>query len=673
MRARRAVLLLVALLVACAGPLSPVSGEDSGERDDPIGGTPPRAAAWDVQAHHAPVMDLSWHPEQTFVAVYARHEPLTVLHADSGESVDWRSGTSWWPPGCALNGAISWSPAGNRVALPGVVLDTDAWTVAAELTLEAGHTSDALAFSPDGALLAGGSRPSSGGQSGCVCLVVWDPATGEVVFEHDAPPAILDSFRGYIIDIAWHPEGTRVAATSQGGTAVYDLAARDVALRLPAAHAVAWSPDGARLALALMGATWPWEPSADRGSVAVVDGATGELLAQETVHEGEALAVSWHPDGTRLVSGGSDGTVAVLDPATMSELDRFAVDGPVSVLRFGPLGTRLAIGTRGGSVYTMPTSATGSHTRVPIGRGEVAALAVSPDERSVATAGNDSNVRVWRVDDGALSTELSFAHAPRRLDWSPDGAWLALALNELVLYDARDWTVHGTPVGDEPLPWPDAIAFSPDGRWLAATTPAGVHLIDPVTRAVERRIDPSAASGEFWWVKAIAWSPSSDRLALAMHDGAVWTIDVDDPVEPVLARTVTVLGEPAALAWSGDGTKLVLTGSVVARGERGALVLDAVTLDVVQEAWFTTSGMNHAAGFAADDAWFWASGWHDGGTCPAGIQGDGNALKVWRVEDGQIVFGIDRVGTITDAAFAADDSFVLVGTALGRLMRFAAP
>ena len=668
--------LLIALLAACGELLGPLPGEGSGERDDPNGGTTPPptapAATWDVQAHHAPVMDLSWHPDETFVAVYARHQPLTVLHADSGESVDWRSATSWWPPGCALLGAISWSPAGDRVALPGVVLDTDTWSVAAELALESGHTSDALAFSPDGSLLAGGSRPSGGGQSGCICLVVWDPATGEVVFAHDAPPALEDHSRGYIVDIAWHPNGTLVAAASRQGTAVYDLASRGVALRLPAAHAVAWSPDGARLAMALMDTSWPWGAGEDGGQVAVVDAATGEVLAQEAVHEGEVLAVSWHPDGTRLVSGGSDMTVAVLATESLSELDRFDVEGPVSVVRFGPTG-KLAVGTRGGSVYTMADIAATKRTRVPIGRGEVVSLALSPDERLVATAGNDSTVRVWQVDDGVMSAELPFPHAPRQIAWSRDGAWLALALNELLLYRTSDWTLHGRPVGDEVLFWPDTIAFSPDGRWLAATTGSGVHVIDPVTRAVSWHFDPSADEDGFWWVQASAWSPTSDRLALAMHDGAVWIIAVNDPVEPVLVRTVTVLAEPAALAWSGDGTKLVLTGSVAPIGERGTLVLDATSLEVVQEAWFTRSGTNHAAGFAADGAWFWTSGWADGGTCPAGVQGDGNALKVWRVDDGQLVFGLDRVGTITDAAFAADDAFVLIGTSLGRLMRWAVP
>ena len=58
---------------------------------------------------------------------------------------------------------------------------------------------------------------------------------------------------------------------------------------------------------------------------------------------------------------------------------------------------------------------------------------------------------------------------------------------------------------------------------------------------------------------------------------------------------------------------------------------------------------------------------------PFGVRGDGNALKVWDVEDGGLVFGIDRVGTITDAVFAADGSFVLVGTSLGRLMPWEVP
>lgn len=681
---RRCVaVLLVSLLVACGGLLAPGPSEESAtERDDPNGGVtvpppvaPPDspAATWDVQAHHAPVMDLSWSPDEAFVAVYARHEPLTVIDADSGEPIDWRSGAGWRPPGCALIGAIAWSPAGDRVAVPRVVLDTDTWSVAAELTLEPYHASDALAFSPDGALLAGGSRPSGGGGDGCVCLMVWDPATGEVVFEHDAPPATEDRGRGYIVDIAWHPDATQVVATTRAGTAIFDLASRGIALRLPPAHAAAWSPDGERLALALVGSTWPPEFAVDSGSVAVVDAAIGEVLAQEAVHEGDALAVSWQPDGTRVVSGGSDATVAVLAPDSLAELDRFDVDGPVSVLRFGPVGTRLAVGTRGGSVHLVTELAAASSTRVPIGRGEVSALAVSPDERLVATAGNDTNVRVWRVDDGALSTELQVSWAPRDVDWSPDGEWLALALDELLLYRTRDWSLHDDAVGADPATWLEAIAFSPDGRWLAAAAHGLVELIDPATRSVVWRFVPREEDADVRWVRAIAWSPSAEHLALTMHGGAVWVIAVDDADATVVTRTTTVIGDPAALAWSDDGSKLVLTGSVAPRGERGTLVLDAGTLEVVLERWHACAGLNHAVGFAAADAWFWVAGTPDAWSCPEGVRGDGNALKVWDVEDGGLLFGIDRVGTIADAAFAADGSFVLIGTSLGRLMRWEVP
>jgi WD40 repeat protein len=64
---------------------------------------------------------------------------------------------------------------------------------------------------------------------------------------------------------------------------------------------VAWSPDGTRL---LSGG--------GDGSVRVWDAVSGEPVHQLTGHSGVVWGVAWSPDGTRLLSGG-DGSVRVWD------------------------------------------------------------------------------------------------------------------------------------------------------------------------------------------------------------------------------------------------------------------------------------------------------------------------------------------------------------------------
>ncbi|MFU8891956.1 MAG: hypothetical protein ACNA76_09990, partial [Anaerosomatales bacterium] len=149
----RKLLLTIAIAWLAAGcgllPVFPEPGD--GDPDHGDGGSSlPQTPAWQAAAHFAPVLDLSWSPDAVRVAVFALHDPLTILHADDGTALDWRAGSTWAAPGCAFDGAISWSPDGERVALPGVVLDTETWSAGASLALDEGHMSDAMAFSPDG-------------------------------------------------------------------------------------------------------------------------------------------------------------------------------------------------------------------------------------------------------------------------------------------------------------------------------------------------------------------------------------------------------------------------------------------------------------------------------------------------------------------------------------------
>ncbi|MGH3869317.1 MAG: WD40 repeat domain-containing protein, partial [Pseudonocardiaceae bacterium] len=66
--------------------------------------------------------------------------------------------------------------------------------------------------------------------------------------------------------------------------------------------AVAWSPDGTRL---LTGGT--------DSTARIWDATTAQPLHQLTGHTGGVWAVAWSPDGTRLLTGGTDSTVRVWD------------------------------------------------------------------------------------------------------------------------------------------------------------------------------------------------------------------------------------------------------------------------------------------------------------------------------------------------------------------------
>ena len=157
-----------------------------------------------------------------------------------------------------------------------------------------GHTSEvwAMAFSPDGRLLATGS------QDGTARL--WDPATGQ----HQRT---LTGHTSEVVAVAFSPDG-RLLATASGDktTRVWDLAGGPAWRYIHDGEvwAVAFSPDGRLLATGSQdGAARLWDP------------ATGECLRTLTGHTGRVIDVAFSPDGRLLATAGGDKAERFWDPA----------------------------------------------------------------------------------------------------------------------------------------------------------------------------------------------------------------------------------------------------------------------------------------------------------------------------------------------------------------------
>ena len=108
----------------------------------------------------------------------------------------------------------------------------------------------AVAFSPDGALIATGGIQGFGG-----AVHVWDAATGEHVAELVHP--------GYINSIAFSPDGVLIASGSENDSSIrlwpFDGTWQEISPlsgHTDWIQAVAFSPDGARRASAAVSSLW---------------------------------------------------------------------------------------------------------------------------------------------------------------------------------------------------------------------------------------------------------------------------------------------------------------------------------------------------------------------------------------------------------------------------------
>ena len=176
-------------------------------------------------------------------------------------------------------------------------------------------------------------------------------------------------------------------------------------------------------------------------------------------------------------------SVKLWDTSTLTD-DPLDSEGGVRALAFSPDGARLATGSSDGTVSVWDVS-----TRAPVTAdnqfGEaVQAVAYSPDNRTVAAASEDGAVRLW--DPGAAD-DGDAGEAPRELDLflsltGPTKSVLDVAFSQQadVLVSAGEdsvvglWTVSGPP--DLNLPEiRDAALFTPDGNLITADR--GDHLV----------------------------------------------------------------------------------------------------------------------------------------------------------------------------------------------------
>ncbi len=157
---------------------------------------------------------------------------------------------------------------------------------------------------------------------------------------------------------------------------------------------VAWSPDGRRLAVASSLGVYLYD---------------AETLQQVRFMESDAwvTSVAFSPDGALLASGAWDNTVRlwrVADGAPLRTLEGHT--DRVWSVAFSPDGALLASGSGDGTVRLWRV-ADGAPLRTLEGHTDwVWSVAFSPDGALLASGSGDGTVRLWRVADGALLRTL---------------------------------------------------------------------------------------------------------------------------------------------------------------------------------------------------------------------------------------------------------------------------
>jgi WD40 repeat protein len=240
----------------------------------------------------------------------------------------------------------------------------------------------------------------------------WSPSTNALVAEVPEIPTVIDA-------MATSPDGTTIAIGGGDRTIHLVKAADSTEVALGPAEngasvaAIAWHPQGTHIAAGLR----------DNWAVAVWDLAA-KTAKRFSGHAGEVLAVAWSRDGTRLYSGGQDLQVIAWDPVAGTKLAKVA-DFPSEILALVPSadGALLYAGGRSNEVIAYATADGAVAARRDLG-GPCLALVLSPDGTKIYAATTGVVVVLAAADLAILAKHKGPARDVTCLSLLADGKWL---------------------------------------------------------------------------------------------------------------------------------------------------------------------------------------------------------------------------------------------------------
>jgi|GEM_PF-858364 eukaryotic-like serine/threonine-protein kinase len=451
------------------------------------------------------VVDLDISPDGAQVAVLAasRVNLLSSETLQRDQAFDFEYGSLT---------RVLWSPDGERIALIDhdervLMIDSESGESLLEITVRVEHRENSesgdetslvilrdLAWSPDADRLA--TVDSDG------FLKIWDAAAGNLVSSYGGLGESVSR-------VVWSPDGGQLAVASSVGIVELLNVSQgkfetfaDIS-SWGAVRNIVWSPDSRLLAIATAGQIW----------VKNVD--SGGVLYENALW---VTDLTWSPDGDFLAVAGE--TITLLDTTEWIVLGTLVGDtGRVNAITFTPDGGRLLSGGVDGSLHLWNMDS-GLDTFTVTTSAAINQYAWNLDHSLLALSVGEQSIQIWDVQHAALVTELDFQAVVEYLSWSRDGDRLAVitsvqepAGKEIVIWNQlqNKITTQTVLAQNRPVtalgwsPQDDRIAVTQDGSYLSL-----LNVVDPNQALVfDDRVYGS-----------ISWSPDQERIA-SVYDARI--------------------------------------------------------------------------------------------------------------------------------------------------------
>ncbi len=456
--------------------------------------------------------------------------------------------------------------------------------------LRVGAALYALAFSADGQRLA------ATGEDGQVWL--WHVDDGSL-------QAVLGPASKQLQALAFAPGGDRIlAAGNDGVIRVWDLASheliREVAAQRGIVYDMSFSADGRWLAAGgseKIIRLWPYP---EWGEPITLYG-----------HSRQVVSLAFAPDGRRLASTSQEAGVRVHDVGSGAPL-AYVRGAPANGIHFSADGEHLVSAGVDGQVERWDLGHLARDHRRLGHTGSVWRLALSPDQRRLATASSDGSVGIFEPLSQTLVHRIGLGDEAYMAAWSPDGTRLAVVGQEagLRVFESTHWQEVARLSAPTKALW--VVAWSADGRYVAAGgADLAVWLWESASYEMVAKFE---GHSEAVW--ALAFSPDGRRLASGSVDDSICLWDL--ATHQLERRLVGHLNDVSELAFSRDGRRLL-----------------SASLDKSVRLWEADTGRQLAAFLGHSDG-IWGLSWNEAHDRVASASLD-QSFRLWRASDGALL------------------------------------
>ena len=403
----------------------------------------------------------------------------------------------------------------------------------AALTAHTGAIGGAV-FSPDGGTVATYSDDHT--------AILWGTQGGKQL-------AALTGHTGAVLDLSFSADGRRLVTAGAdhaakvwhaGGALVVDLVGHTENVRQ-----ARFSPDGSRVLT-----------TSDDTTARLWNSTSGNVVATLEGHTGRVLAGRFSPDGTRVLTTSEDNTARLWDASLSNAIPTLKGHAaPVRMARFSPDGARIV------SVSDDKTARLWDSTNYRLVRvleghtGPVssAVFAGGGSGRVLTLAQDDTSLRLWSSQDGALLATVSHAGPVLAATFSRDSTRLVTAGADDTL---RQWDAKtGQEVGKSCQGMRggvDTAALSPGGAFALT----GNRDTNRASLTADGCVVIGDLVGHSGPITGAAFSPDGGLVATISTDNTtkLWSTRYGNDLDTL----DTGSGAVHSVAFSHDGTRLVV-------------------------------------------------------------------------------------------------------------------